>query len=57
MRVDGFKVEQCGTKVEGELVKGENSENILAEERDGMKIYPTCIIIRIIILSIYVLLK
>lgn len=36
VRADGFKVEQCGAKVEGERVKRDNSENILAEERDGM---------------------
>ncbi|XP_026202881.1 SWI/SNF complex subunit SMARCC1b [Anabas testudineus] len=35
VRVDGFKVEQCGPKVEGERVKRENSENMLAEDRDG----------------------
>lgn len=36
VRVDGFKVEQCGPKVEGERVKRENSENMLAEDRDGL---------------------
>ncbi|XP_070840212.1 SWI/SNF complex subunit SMARCC1b [Chaetodon trifascialis] len=35
LRADGLKVEPSGTKVEGEGVKRENAENILAEERDG----------------------
>ncbi|XP_033493266.1 SWI/SNF complex subunit SMARCC1b isoform X1 [Epinephelus lanceolatus] len=35
LRADGLKVEPSGAKVEGELVKRENAENALAEERDG----------------------
>ncbi|XP_026155500.1 SWI/SNF complex subunit SMARCC1b isoform X2 [Mastacembelus armatus] len=35
VRADGLKVEPSGAKVEGERVKRENTENILAEERDG----------------------
>ncbi|XP_039977046.1 SWI/SNF complex subunit SMARCC1b [Xiphias gladius] len=33
-RADGLKVEPSGAKVEGDQVKRENAENILAEERD-----------------------
>lgn len=36
LRADGLKVEPSGAKAEGELVKRENAENALAEERDGM---------------------
>ncbi|XP_029298553.1 SWI/SNF complex subunit SMARCC1b isoform X2 [Cottoperca gobio] len=35
LSVDGLKVEPSVDKVKGELVKRENAENILAEERDG----------------------
>lgn len=35
LRADGLKVEPSGAKVEGEGVKRENAENILAEDRDG----------------------
>ncbi|KAA8585949.1 hypothetical protein FQN60_007518 [Etheostoma spectabile] len=35
LREDVLKVESSGAKVEGELVKRENAENILADERDG----------------------
>ncbi|XP_059205520.1 SWI/SNF complex subunit SMARCC1b [Centropristis striata] len=35
LRADRLKVEPSGAKVEGELVKSENPENLLAEERDG----------------------
>ncbi|XP_067359219.1 SWI/SNF complex subunit SMARCC1b isoform X3 [Channa argus] len=35
VRSDGVKVEQSGAKLEGERIKRENAENILAEERDG----------------------
>ncbi|XP_034747210.1 SWI/SNF complex subunit SMARCC1b [Etheostoma cragini] len=35
LRADVLKVESIGAKVEGELVKRENAENILADERDG----------------------
>lgn len=34
-RADGLKVEASGAKMEAILVKRENAENILAEERDG----------------------
>ncbi len=35
LRTDGLKVEPSGAKVEGERIKREKAENILAEERDG----------------------
>ncbi|XP_054462680.1 SWI/SNF complex subunit SMARCC1b [Anoplopoma fimbria] len=35
LRVDGLTVEPIRAKVEGELVKRENTENIVTEERDG----------------------
>lgn len=35
VRADGLKVETSGAKLEAVLVKRENAENILAEERDG----------------------
>lgn len=36
LRTDGLKVEPSGAKLEGQRVKRENAENILAEERDGI---------------------
>lgn len=39
LRADMLKVEPSGAKVEGERVKRENAENMLAEERDGMEIW------------------
>ncbi|XP_078124670.1 SWI/SNF complex subunit SMARCC1b [Sander vitreus] len=35
LRADVLTVESSGAKVEGELVKRENAENVLADERDG----------------------
>lgn len=37
LRADGLTVEPSLTNVEGVLVKRENAENILSEERDGMQ--------------------
>lgn len=42
-RADGLKVEPSGAKVEGDRVKRENAENILAEDRDGTYICTVCI--------------
>lgn len=36
VRADGLNVETIGSTLDGESVKGENMENILAEESDGM---------------------
>lgn len=38
LRTDGLKMEPSGARVEGELIKREKAENILSEERDGMRI-------------------
>lgn len=37
LRADGLKVEPSGAKMEGQLVKRESADNILAEEGDGMQ--------------------
>lgn len=47
---DGLKVEPSGAKVEGEHVKRENAENILGEERDGMRLCEEYVFIRVFVI-------
>lgn len=45
LRADGLKVEPSGAKMEGQLVKRESADNILAEEGDGMQMSAACVFV------------